>query len=359
MIEPLKSTQTAHKGSLFYFLNDNKNILAQFIGIGLLLLLLVPFYKTLIISVIFYAGFNETRRMVHGLPKVKRWIFKTIFYAVISGFVFLVYWIVDKATQISIVSTKSGTQKNLFNRFEKMFNSNIEGLEKWIVSVFSNLNKTEVHEQFIQGMQSVLESSLNWTINFFSDLPMLALQIGFFIAAIIWFSYHRGKSFNFLNSILRKHFSDRQAHVFWSMVEECSYQTLICTFLVSFVQAGILGLAAIVLGLPAWPFIFLIAFIFSFFPVVGTLPASLLGIAMAYSQDGVSSATIFLGAALVTSVADNFLRTWLISSQESVMPSSFNFFAIVGGIALFGFSGVFIGPFFLAIATALLKKGDV
>lgn len=77
---------------------------------------------------------------------------------------------------------------------------------------------------------------------------------------------------------------------------------------------------------------------------------------MAYTQDGTTSALIFTAAAFLTAVVDNFLRSWLISVQDSITPGTFNFFAIIGGIALFGFSGVLIGPFILAFATALLKK---
>ena len=207
-----------------------------------------------------------------------------------------------------------------------------------------------------QGLQAILESSFNWMFNFFSDLPMFLLQLGFFITAIIWLAHSRGKEFDYFTNFLFKNVSRKQARSFWTLVEESSYQTLICTFLVSLVQASILGIAAIALNISAWPLIFLVAFIFSFFPVVGTLPAAVLGVTMAYTQDGTTSALIFTAAAFLTAVVDNFLRSWLISVQDSITPGTFNFFAIIGGIALFGFSGVLIGPFILAFATALLKK---
>lgn len=356
MDEPLLSADTNYKGSFYFFLRDNKKLLIQILGTFLLFLLLAPFYKTFVVALIFYAGAVATRRMVKQLPLTKKWIFRVIFYGVIIAFLGLFYWFFRKVSQSSVVFSKAGTRSAVLEKFENLFNANIETIEKWIVGVFPGIEKTDIHKQFVEGLQTILESSFNWMFSFFSDLPMFLLQFSFFITAVIWLAHSRGKEFDYFDNFIFKNVSRRQARKFWTIVEESSYQTLICTFLVSLVQASILGLTAIALDISVWPFIFLIAFIFSFFPVVGTLPAAALGIILAYTQDGINSAVIFAVAALVTSVTDNFLRTWLISTQESVTPSSFNFFAIIGGIALFGFSGVLIGPFILAFATILLKK---
>lgn len=358
MSEPSSITDSIYRGSFPLFLNQNKRYFIHIVGVSLLLLLLLPFYKTFIVALIFYAGIRETRRVVRKLPRIKKWFFRILFVSVSFGFVYLISWLINKIANSSLIFSKSGTRKALLERAEQAFNSNIEIVEKWIVGIFPSLNRSEVHDQFVQWLQALFETSFNWIVNWFSELPMFMLQFGFFITAILWFAHSRGKEFDYFNNFLFKNVSRQQIGQYWTLIEESSYQTLICTFLVSLVQAGILGAAALIIGISAWPIIFLVAFIFSFFPIVGTLPAAIIGLFLAYTQVGTTAFAIFLVAAGITSVADNFLRTWLISAQESVTPGSFNFFAIIGGIALLGFSGVLIGPFILAFATSLLKNND-
>lgn len=62
-----------------------------------------------------------------------------------------------------------------------------------------------------------------------------------------------------------------------------------------------------------------------------------------------------LWGALVVSSVDNFLKPYLIS-QGADMPFILVLFGVLGGLAAFGFLGVFIGPTLLAVAFSLLRE---
>jgi predicted PurR-regulated permease PerM len=54
------------------------------------------------------------------------------------------------------------------------------------------------------------------------------------------------------------------------------------------------------------------------------------------------------GSLVVVGVVDNFLKPLLIG-QGTQLPMLFLFLSIVGGLAAYGFIGVFFGPILLAI----------
>jgi predicted PurR-regulated permease PerM len=65
---------------------------------------------------------------------------------------------------------------------------------------------------------------------------------------------------------------------------------------------------------------------------------------------------IFLAAwgAVVISMVDNFLRPMLISGRSEV-PTLAVFVGVMGGLAAFGFVGLFIGPIVLGLLVALFR----
>jgi predicted PurR-regulated permease PerM len=62
---------------------------------------------------------------------------------------------------------------------------------------------------------------------------------------------------------------------------------------------------------------------------------------------------IVMGVGLV-GLMDNFLQPLLVGSGAD-LPVLFLFFATIGGLAYFGFIGLFLGPILLGIAIATFK----
>ncbi len=119
---------------------------------------------------------------------------------------------------------------------------------------------------------------------------------------------------------------------------------------VAAVQGALTSLAFWVLGL-ASPILWgVAAAIFSFVPLVGSslvwLPASILLIVTGQWPKGL--VLIAWGAGIV-GMADNVIRPYVISGQMKFHPL-YIFFALFGGVQVFGILGLFVGPVVLAIA---------
>lgn len=127
---------------------------------------------------------------------------------------------------------------------------------------------------------------------------------------------------------------------------------------------GILGTAiaqGILAGIGFWmagvPGALLLGFITFFLSVVPMGPPLIWIPAAAWLYyQGHTGWAIFMviwGAAVVSSV-DNFLKPYLIS-QGAAMPFVLVLFGVLGGLAAFGFVGVFLGPTLLAVAYSIMR----
>ena len=67
-----------------------------------------------------------------------------------------------------------------------------------------------------------------------------------------------------------------------------------------------------------------------------------------------SALFLLLWSALLVSTLDNILRPWLLSRQGGVaIHPLLLLFAVLGGIGLFGLSGIVFGPLLIAFLTTL------
>lgn len=132
-----------------------------------------------------------------------------------------------------------------------------------------------------------------------------------------------------------------------------SYTTFVSTFLVAAVQGvtGAIGFA--IIGFPA-----LLAGIFvgllSLIPYIGSMifyvPIGIYYILIGSVWQGVF---ILAWGFLLIGTVDDFLRAYLIKGKADV-NMIFVLFSIFGGIALFGFWGLVLGPLIIALAVTVL-----
>jgi len=135
--------------------------------------------------------------------------------------------------------------------------------------------------------------------------------------------------------------------------------TLIATvyggLVVAAVQGALVGLALWVFGVPSPVLWAVVAAFFALLPLVGTaavwVPAAIYLLITGNQIGGL--VMVGWGAGVVGTV-DNFLRPYLISGRVQ-MHTLLIFFSVFGGIQVFGFLGLFVGPVILAVTSTLLS----
>lgn len=178
-----------------------------------------------------------------------------------------------------------------------------------------------------------------------------ALQIAalFFVMLYILFFFLRDAE-EILNNIVRAlPLDDRRERLLFARFAEVSRGTIKGTLVVGLVQGSIGGIMFWILGIPApvlWGALMVFA---SILPAVGTsliwLPAAVLLLVSGHFVKGV---VLILVGTVVIGLIDNFLRPVLVG-RDTKMPDYLILISTLGGLELFGITGVVLGPVIAAL----------
>ena len=146
----------------------------------------------------------------------------------------------------------------------------------------------------------------------------------------------------------------RQARAIFTRTKEVVSASVYGVIVIAFVQGALGGLAFWFLGLPS-PLLWAVVMMFlSLIPVAGAfivwVPAAVyLAMTGHYTKAGILTAW----GALVIGTADNFLRPKLVGDKTR-LHELLIFFAVLGGLQVFGVLGIVLGPVIVAVTLALL-----
>ena len=235
------------------------------------------------------------------------------------------------------------------------FNQNIETkfLNSRVVKQFHFLELNGRDKNFQTTILNILQQSSDWlisaatyaakeTFNFIISLILIILCMFFFFID----GKNIIKSFSAL-SPLPRHYDEEIFNKFRTI----SYTTFTSTFLTAIVQGLIGAVGFAIIGFPVFLAGSLIT-VLAFLPLgsmIFYIPVSVYYLAMGKIWQGV---LIILWGTVLVGVIDNLLRTYMIKGKIAVNPI-FTFLSIIGGISLFGFWGVVLGPLVIALTVTV------
>jgi len=148
---------------------------------------------------------------------------------------------------------------------------------------------------------------------------------------------------------------DRRRARLWQHLADVTRAVFLGIGLTALVQGILVGVGFWIAGLPS-PLVFgVVAVLVALIPMVGSALVWAPG-ALFLAARGEYGYAIFLAAwgAVVVGMVDNFLRPMLISGRADV-PTLAVFVGVMGGLAAFGFIGLFVGPIVLGLLVALFR----
>jgi len=151
--------------------------------------------------------------------------------------------------------------------------------------------------------------------------------------------------------------SDKYDRLIFKKFRDVSYTVFFSTFLVALVQATLMATAFFIVGLPAF-FPAIATALLSMIPFFGAylvwVPAGIYLLIIGHIWQGIF--IIIFGATIISTV-DNVIRMFMIKGKAEVHPI-FVLFSVLGGIVLFGFWGIVIGPLLISLAVTILNIYD-
>ncbi len=215
----------------------------------------------------------------------------------------------------------------------------------------SNLNKGT----FSDILLGFFEKSSNWLI---SGATSTLIQTTNFIASLfviiitMFFFFVDGKKM--LEGLMRlSPLPDKYDREIFQKFKEVSYTTMISTFVVAIAQGVVGAIGFAVVGFPAFLAGVLVALL-SLLPYLGSMlfyiPVGLYYLLMGEIWQG---AFVLAWGFLIIGTIDNVIRAWMLKGKAQINPI-FVVFSVLGGIMLFGFWGVVLGPLIVSIAATIL-----
>ncbi|MFY9608191.1 MAG: AI-2E family transporter [Blastocatellia bacterium] len=169
----------------------------------------------------------------------------------------------------------------------------------------------------------------------------------------LFFLFREGRALRRRAAALLPLHSEQVERLF-SGIENTILGTVYGGLIVAGVQGALVAIALWVLGVDSPLFWGVVAAVFALIPLVGTavvwIPAAIYLVA---SGSWVKGLILVAWGALVVGTVDNILRPILIQGRVQMHPLLI-FFAVFGGVSVFGFLGLFIGPVILGLTITAL-----
>jgi len=213
--------------------------------------------------------------------------------------------------------------------------------------------RVDFKEMLDSTLEQVRQSIVALAPNVLGSLSELLLGL-FIMFFVMFYGFREGQSFILY---LKNHLpleSNLKDSLF-DEVRKITQAVLYGQVLTAVIQGGLGGLALLVFGVPNALFWGAIMIITAFVPLLGT-PIVWVPAGVGLILDGSVTRGILLlafGATVVMNI-DNFLRPRLVSSRSNVHPVLI-LIGVLGGLRVFGFIGMLVGPLILAILVALVK----
>jgi len=340
---------------------DKKNQLYLFIAAGLLLLyfsyrlvfpFIVPVIASIIVALLIYPAYNwlncyVKNRSVCSLLVV---IVVVLIIGVPAGFLLNSF---AKEAYSAYLEAK----KLSYGGFEIKCNEG--ALCDFAVNIQKYISDPQIKYYFQQAGDRINKYLLEYGSNFILALPKWVVDIFIFL----FFLYYLLKDGEKLseNIIRSLPLGRKNRERLVSTTKGTIYAILYGVFLTALIQGLVGGLGFWALGMDSPVFWGIVMAFFAMIPV-GTgivwVPASLYLVAIGLMNDQsaltIKGLLLFAYGLLIISTIDNLLRPKLISGKTKAHPLVV-FTGIIGGIAMFGFFGIFIGPLILTLLIFIIE----
>jgi predicted PurR-regulated permease PerM len=220
------------------------------------------------------------------------------------------------------------------------------------IARFVDVSKIDVHTIVTSSVQRISVAVLSSGASILGHLAQLTANF-ILMLVILFFLFRDGQGWSESIAAMMP-LSPAQSSRLFRNISDTIIGNVYGILSVGLAQGVLTGVAVAIAGLPS-PLLFgLGAFFASIVPVVGAalvwLPAGLFLIFTGSLWKGIF---VLVWGSVVISTADNIIRPWVVSGKMQLHPLVLLFF-ILGGVQVFGFLGLFLGPVVASVLFAVL-----
>lgn len=228
-------------------------------------------------------------------------------------------------------------------------------------SRYIDLSTINFENTLIDTAKKLSQFLLDRSSSFFKAFSGVLILMGL-VELNMFFLFRDGRAFlNYLQTLLP--IPDQQKHLLLGRMREVIQASIYGTLLTACVQGALGGIAFAFLGLPSAILWGVVMMLMSFLPLFG--PFIVWGPAagyLAWTGHPVKAVIMVIWGIVVIGMSDNVLRPVLmrtVSSANNQLNTLVLFLSVLGGMQVFGFLGIVLGPLTVVIALTLIELGQV
>ena len=209
------------------------------------------------------------------------------------------------------------------------------------ISKFTTLNPEQATRKLKQ-LTVELAGHIGETLtNFIAGIPNIIVMFSVFLFSLYYF-LSDGLTFT---RVLRRHscFTAVETNRIFKTFSGLCNSVILASLISGSVQAAIAVLVCLIVGLQQLTTIFLMVFVSSFIPLVGTFPIMMSMAIYQFLCGHYNSGWTLAVSALVIASVDNLIRPQIIRGSTNLHPL-LGCASALGGLQVFGIVGIFLGP---------------
>jgi predicted PurR-regulated permease PerM len=210
-------------------------------------------------------------------------------------------------------------------------------------------------EDYVETLRKIATAIVDfcgtWIASIARSIPALLMELVLFILAL-YFGLADGRKLDGLFKTVLP-FDKKDVAIFAKTTESICRGVVVGSLISGLIQGSLIGFAYWIFDVPRPVFFGVMTAVFSFIPFLGALPAGLGATIYLYSGNQTGYAISMLIAWGIASLADNIVKPLALKGQVSLHPL-LAFVSVIGGLSLFGFAGLFLGPVVAAFAVVVV-----
>ncbi|MFA5163451.1 MAG: AI-2E family transporter [Patescibacteria group bacterium] len=309
---------------------------------------LTEIFVAAVLASIFYAPYQGLTRRLKGRKNLA---------ALIMCFILLLVIVVPTVRIMLYAGEKSiNAYSEAVNFFSTHSLKDISQGPIFQNTILKNINLSKYNNDTFQTIAlDVIKNSSNWLI---SGATMILEKTSSFLVSLVlivitmFFFFVDGKKM--LEKVMYwSPLPNKYDLEIFHKFRAVSYTTFVSTFVAALVQgiAGAVGFAIV-----GFPFLLagILVALLSLLPYLGSMLFYVpMGVYYLLTGNIWQGIFILLWGMFVIGTVDNVVRTYMIKDKAEVNPI-FVLFSILGGVILFGFWGVVLGPLIIAISVTVM-----
>jgi len=202
-------------------------------------------------------------------------------------------------------------------------------------------------------MTNLVADLLHTFTNVLSNIPELIIKFAVFFFTFFYALKDGEKAIEYFKSLspLKKETEEK----FFKHFKDITSSVLLGQILVGVIQGLVAGIGYYIFGVNNALLLTLVTVVFSIIPIFGAVVVWVPVVIYMFIQGNTGTAVgLLMYGILVVSWIDNIIRTWLVSRKTQI-NIGIVLIGMLGGLFVFGFLGLIIGPLIIAYVLLVLE----